>query len=268
MSPQTYLVPFHNRQIVTFNEGNKYFIALKTICENIGLQWAAQFNRLKRDEKFKSVISIMDTTGADKKKYKMVCLPLEVLPGWLYTIETSRIRNREARRLLRIYQQEATKVLYEHFFNRDDRLQQRYQSLKTEYKMLKDNFIVRFIQEKRDEYFKSNQRIFHQAQWYWRLYRYYKEDIQKVIDHVGLFSFTINRYTRRFQQYLYETREVRVLTSISRYDSWTAEDLAPAFDHAGIDFWEAFLRNDPILWEPHKYVIEFESANLIDAKSY
>jgi len=263
MSPQTHLISFHRKQIVSFTEGDRHFIALKPVCENIGIGWDSQRQRLKRDEKFNSTTVMITAVAEDHKKREMVCLPLEVFPGWLYTIDTGRVRNPRARDMLRVYQQEATRVLYEHFFARDPRLHQNYRTIQTEYKLLKDNFIIRFIEEKRDEHFKSNLRIFHQAQWYWRLYRYFREDMQKTIDHVGLFSFTINRYLRRFEIYLHQTREIRILSPMSRYDDWTAEELSPVFAHANLDFWEMFLKNDPLIWEPHKYVLDYEQSKAL-----
>lgn len=56
----------------------------------------------------------MTTTGADGKNYEMVCLPLEYVYGWLFTIDANLVveANREN---VKRYQLECDDVLYEHF---------------------------------------------------------------------------------------------------------------------------------------------------------
>jgi prophage antirepressor-like protein len=84
MAAQLISVNFHDQSLVaTVHKGQPY-IAMKPICENLGLQWQSQFNRIKRHPILKQVVFMTDTTsiGQDGKTYnasnpksKIVFLP-------------------------------------------------------------------------------------------------------------------------------------------------------------------------------------------------
>ena len=42
-------VEFHNQEIIATIINGVPHVAMKPICENIGLQWQAQFNKIKRN---------------------------------------------------------------------------------------------------------------------------------------------------------------------------------------------------------------------------
>lgn len=113
--PSQELVPFKDQQILTFSSDGEFFVAVKPLCDTFQISWQSQNRKLRNDAIFNTVISFMVTTGADGKRYEMVCLPLEVFPMWLARIETRRVKNPQARDLILTYQKEATKVLYQHF---------------------------------------------------------------------------------------------------------------------------------------------------------
>jgi len=71
------------------DEDHNFFVPVKPICQAIGVQFEAQYHRLSRHYILASVMSTMDTTGADGKTYEMVCLPLEYVYGWLFTIDAN-----------------------------------------------------------------------------------------------------------------------------------------------------------------------------------
>ncbi len=77
MNTQLIPVPFYNDTLVLADENGTPFVAMRPIVENMGLSWGSQHTKLI--EKFESVISIIGTTGADGKRYEMVCLPLRKL---------------------------------------------------------------------------------------------------------------------------------------------------------------------------------------------
>ncbi len=108
-------IPFHNQFISAYrNEDGEAYVALKPICENMGIDFNGQYQRLKRAEW--AVMCMTHTTGADGKTYDMVAIDRQTFTMWLATIDTPRIRNEEAKRLVVLYQQEAAKVLEQHFF--------------------------------------------------------------------------------------------------------------------------------------------------------
>ena len=41
-------IQFHNQSLIVLNHENKPYIAIKPICENIGLDWEAQRQRIKK----------------------------------------------------------------------------------------------------------------------------------------------------------------------------------------------------------------------------
>lgn len=64
-----------------------------------------------------STITLRVTVGADGKGREMVCLPLEYVYGWIFTINPRNVSD-DARDNVMKYQLECYRVLYEHFFTR------------------------------------------------------------------------------------------------------------------------------------------------------
>jgi hypothetical protein len=106
-------IQFHNQQLIVLNHQNKPYIAMKPICENIGLDWAAQLKRIKRHQVLSSGM-VMMTTPSKQGLQEYVCLPISMINGWLFGIETSRVKP-EIRATLEQYQLECFDVLYNHF---------------------------------------------------------------------------------------------------------------------------------------------------------
>lgn len=102
------------------NEEGKVFFPVKPVCEAIGIAFPAQYTKIKEDPSFASVVTIIVTTGADGKKYDMVCLPDYRINGWLYSINPGKVAP-EAKGSVMHYRDECNDVLYRHFFNRAQR---------------------------------------------------------------------------------------------------------------------------------------------------
>ena len=106
-------IQFHNQQLIVLNHQNKPYVAMKPVCENIGLDWAAQLKRIKRHQVLSSGVVIM-TIPSKQGLQEYVCLPISMINGWLFGIETSRVKP-EIRATLEQYQLECFDVLYNHF---------------------------------------------------------------------------------------------------------------------------------------------------------
>lgn len=104
-------VPFHGTSIVANADGTQ--IAIRPICDSIGLAYGAQRNRLQRQPW--ATVSMMNTVGADGKQRGMLAVDRRTLTMWLATIETSRIKNDQARDLLIAFQREAADALDAYF---------------------------------------------------------------------------------------------------------------------------------------------------------
>lgn len=120
--PAVQEIRFHDDTIIAVNVGGQIRVAIKPICEKLGVDWAHQFARtLKRDPVLSKVIAITATTsiGKDGKTYPVetVTLPLEYLNGWLFKINAARYKLEDPRREIIIrYQRECYQVLFRHFY--------------------------------------------------------------------------------------------------------------------------------------------------------
>jgi len=106
-------VTFHNQEIQVLNHDGKPYVAMKSIVENIGLDWDSQKKRINRNEVL-SQGKVMMTSPTNGGIQEMLCLPLGMLNGWLFGIEINRCKP-EIRDILRLYQLECFDVLYKHF---------------------------------------------------------------------------------------------------------------------------------------------------------
>lgn len=95
------------------------FVAVKPVCEILGVDYPGQFTKLKEHPLYGSVIELSPTTGADGKTYEMVCLPLRYFPSWLFSINPNNVKE-EIRENLLEYQKKCNDILFDYFFSRVD----------------------------------------------------------------------------------------------------------------------------------------------------
>ena len=109
-SHQLGTVDFHGQTltVITGLRG-EHLVAMKPICEAIGLQWEAQLKRIKRHLVLAQGMSIMDTPSSGGEQ-QTVCLPVNMLNGWLFGVDASRVKPEIQERLL-TYQRECFAVL-------------------------------------------------------------------------------------------------------------------------------------------------------------
>jgi hypothetical protein len=108
------LVKFGDSALSVIRNDGCVAVAMKPICETIGLDWDTQRRNVASDPVLSAVTVIMTATGADGKQYEMLCLPLDYLNGWLFKINANRYKG-ERRELIIKYQRECYRVLAEHF---------------------------------------------------------------------------------------------------------------------------------------------------------
>lgn len=114
MSNDIVEIPFNGSMMIAqrFDDGEIY-TALKPICENIGIAFNGQRERLNRTPW--AVVRMIRTTGADGKQYDMLAVSRKTLTMWLATIDTNRLNDEQARRNVTVYQQEAAEALDKYF---------------------------------------------------------------------------------------------------------------------------------------------------------
>lgn len=77
--------------------------------------------RLKRDPVLREGICMMHIPSIGGGQ-RTLCLRLELLNGWLFKIDSGRIRDAQVRELVQIYQRECYQVLHTHFSGDRDKL--------------------------------------------------------------------------------------------------------------------------------------------------
>lgn len=104
----------NNVDIVSAVKDGEILVPIKPICTAIGIDFKSQRNKIERHPILSSVGVIMTSTGSDGKHYEMMCLPVEHIFGWLFTIDSNSV-SEEARPNVLRYQKECYHTLYAHF---------------------------------------------------------------------------------------------------------------------------------------------------------
>lgn len=105
-------VNFHGQPLtVITGPYGEHLVAMRPICESIGLDWKSQLSRIRRDDVLSTcvVITTIQMPGDDQRR-EVACLPLEYLNGWLFGIDSSRC-GEEIRPALRQYKRECFQAL-------------------------------------------------------------------------------------------------------------------------------------------------------------
>lgn len=115
MQNQIQTVNFHNQSLITLQKDGVAYVAMKPICENIGLNWDAQRQRISRDEVLAqgTVIITAPTKGGLQE---MLCLPIHYLNGWLFGVDTNRVKA-EIKDKLITYKKECYQALFDYWNN-------------------------------------------------------------------------------------------------------------------------------------------------------
>lgn len=106
-------IDFHGDKIETFEASGDRWVAMRRICENLGMNWAGQLEKLRnQSEKF----SCMDihTTGPDGKTYEMAAVPTRKLALWLACINPNKVAAHVRPKLER-YQEECAVALNDYW---------------------------------------------------------------------------------------------------------------------------------------------------------
>ena len=112
---QVVTVDFHGQPMIAVKNGDEIHVAMKPIAEAIGLQWEAQYKRIKRHPVMTTCMSVMDIQmPGDDQRREVATLPLKMLNGWLFGIDANRVKP-ESRAKLIEYQRECFDVLWQYF---------------------------------------------------------------------------------------------------------------------------------------------------------
>ena len=102
-------------------KGGDIFVPVRRLCENLGLVWSGQFERIQRDEVLNESLKAVRVTrtplepgGRSGGPQDTLCLPLDLVPGWLFGIQTGRVKEDIRPKLIR-YRRECFRVLWDAF---------------------------------------------------------------------------------------------------------------------------------------------------------
>lgn len=96
------------------DEKHNFFVPVKPICDAIGVAYQAQHLKLQEHEILAPTVTLRVMVAADGKQREMVCLPLEYVYGWIFTINAKNVSEAAHDSILR-YQLECYDALYRHF---------------------------------------------------------------------------------------------------------------------------------------------------------
>ncbi len=115
-------VEFLGAILTVFEYNGKPYVPAKPICENIGIDWEGQRQRIQRDDVLAEGAFIIQVPSNGGNQ-EMVCLPLHYLNGWLFGINTKKVRPAIRDKMLR-YKKECYEALWQYWetgiANRED----------------------------------------------------------------------------------------------------------------------------------------------------
>ena len=109
----------NNVSLQVVADDREQLVAVKPVCEILGVNYTTQVEKLKEHPIFSSTIPLRGTVGADGKTREMLCIPLRLFPGWLFSINPDNVKE-EVRENLIQFQLKCNDVLFDYFFNRAD----------------------------------------------------------------------------------------------------------------------------------------------------
>lgn len=109
------VVQFYGDDIpVAQTRDGEIYVPLRPLTDFLGLAFGSQTSRVRRDEVLAERVRTVTMARSDGKRVGMLCLPLDLLPGWLFGLQPTRVRPELAEKLRR-YRAEAFKVLWQAF---------------------------------------------------------------------------------------------------------------------------------------------------------
>lgn len=130
MSAVARQIPFHGGPITLVESNGQPFVAVRPICDRLGLDWGGQWTKL-RDPQNGWTCRAIPTHDTSGRLQEMVCLALIDFPLWLASISPSRVAEKVRPAFLR-YREEAKRVLFDHFIGQRDHWKQQADALAAE----------------------------------------------------------------------------------------------------------------------------------------
>jgi hypothetical protein len=119
---ETALVPVRQQYVDFYGDGipvaealdGELYVALRPITDFLGLAFSPQRRRVLRDETLSARVRGVLMTAADGRQRTLLCVPLDLLPGWLFGVTPAQAKP-EVREKLKRYRADCFRVLWEAF---------------------------------------------------------------------------------------------------------------------------------------------------------
>lgn len=151
----------NEREISIFSEKGEKYVAIKPICEAIGVDFKYQLSRIKEDGILSQLYKLSYIVGADNRNREMGVLPLEYIFGWLFMINENKVKPEIKDQVIK-YKRECYHSLFETFTGRakilKERLSYQLEIDKLE-KELKEEPAYKKLQELKQSVKNSSQRL-------------------------------------------------------------------------------------------------------------
>lgn len=105
-------VPFHGTTLFLLEQNNEPYTPMKPIVEGMGLAWQVQHRKLDSNkERWGITMMVIPSKSGEQET---LCMPLRKLPGWLQTIQPSRVKPEIREKILQ-YQNECDDALWKYW---------------------------------------------------------------------------------------------------------------------------------------------------------
>lgn len=106
-------IDFHEDILFALERDDGVFVAVSPICESVGVSPQMQRKRIQADPILREggIVAILPSGGGMQETF---CLRLDLVNGWLFTIDVNRVKPELRERVL-VYKRECFRVLFEHF---------------------------------------------------------------------------------------------------------------------------------------------------------
>lgn len=115
MSNQVIVV--NEKEITITTHGTEKYVAIKPICEALGVNYTTQFEKILEDPILSSTVPLRGIVASDGKSREMRVMPLKFVFGWLFTINPNNVKP-EIKEQVLAYRMECYNALFDVFTKR------------------------------------------------------------------------------------------------------------------------------------------------------
>ena len=101
-------ISFNGKNILFTRKNGQYWIAVKSVCETLNVNYNRQFQQIKQDAILGAVFANQQMQIPGDQSRSMACLPENYIYGWIFSIDSRS-------EILIQYKKECYDILFKHF---------------------------------------------------------------------------------------------------------------------------------------------------------